>query len=70
MGHPGGVIDERLETLALNAAWVVAAAFTAFVLGMWQRTGEVEAPALVGVVLVWGVLAFGAVSRPRRRGAA
>ncbi|WP_110180523.1 hypothetical protein [Nocardioides solisilvae] len=59
--------DERLETAALNVACVVASGFTAFVLGMWARTGETSAPAVLGVLLVWAVLAFGWFSRPRPR---
>lgn len=53
------VIDERLETVLLNVACVVASGFTAFVLGMWAKTGSADPAAVVGDLLVWAVLAFG-----------
>lgn len=66
--HPWRVTDDRLETLALNVACVVAAGFTAFVLGMWARTGETTPAAVVGMLMVWAVLAFGWFMAPTRRG--
>ncbi len=62
------VIDERLETLALNLACVIASGFTAFVLGMWAKTGSVEPAAVAGMMLIWGVLVVGWVTGPARRG--
>jgi len=64
------VTDERLETLALHVACVVAAAFTAFVLGMWAETGQTTPAGVVGMLLVWAVLGFGWFSRPPRPGRA
>ena len=61
-------MDERLEVFARNLAWVVASGFTAFVLGMWARTGATDPAPVVGMITVWGVLAFGSLTGPARRG--
>lgn len=51
--------DERLETLCLNLASVLASGFTAYTFGTWAQTGSVDVVLVVASVLIWVVLATG-----------